>query len=245
MIMPQLEAYFSTRAVYLFIIMAIVLALIFRLLHYLVPALPVKRAWKSRLLHHLPAAEVLLWLTFLIWGVGWFIRHNIYVAITLGIILVMTMIWFSWFTLRHLIAGIVMRWNRDLKTGEPIKTLDYQGKIQRMGYRSLVLETDQGQSIYLPWAKIINQEIIRSHPADKIQSHTFTMKVTAKKTVYQTTDSLKTHILSLPWVSLVKKPEIMLLDKSPDNYTFQITIYSIEKSYFVHIENALKENSPE
>lgn len=237
--MPPLQAYFSTQAIYIFMAMAVILALAFRLVHYLVPALPVKRVWKSRILHHLPATEMIVWLMFLFWGLGWFLRQNIYVAIALGAILIMILIWFSWFTLRHLIAGIVLRWNRDLKTGETIKTLNYQGKVQRLGYRSLVLETEQGQNIYLPYGKIINQEIIRSHPADKIQSHTFTVKIAAKEPVFQTTQSLKAHILSLPWVSLVKKPEIVLLQKTADNYTFQITTFSIEKSYFVLIEDAI------
>lgn len=239
--MPEIQDHFSYSAVYFFLIIAIVLVAAFRLLNFFIPALPIKSDYKIGIRKALPMAEFTAWIIFLIWGINYFIRYNIYFAIGLGIVVFLIMIWFSWFALRDLIAGIIIKTNRDLKKNEIVDVAGYHGKIIRFGFRNMILETENGKNIYLPYTMVIKRELVRSHPAEKILSHSFILTTEAKKPLDTTIDDIRRSILSLPWVSLTQKPMIRLENEKPGSYTFHITTFSIEQNYFMMIEKAIRE----
>ncbi|MCF8217736.1 MAG: mechanosensitive ion channel [Bacteroidales bacterium] len=239
--MNEIQAQFSSSAVYLFLLIAIILFGLFRILNFTVPLLPLKTEQKKRFKKALPVVEFVAWFIFLIWGINYFIKYNSYFALALGILVLLIFIWFAWYALRDIIAGIIMKANRGLNLNDMVDIADYHGKIKRFGIRNLVLETENGKSIFLPYTMIIKQELIRSHPAEKILSHTFTLTTPKDKTIEQSMREIHKSLLSLPWTSRIKKPLIRAEQETEASYVFQITAYSIEKGYFVMIEKAIRE----
>ncbi|MGM0612089.1 MAG: mechanosensitive ion channel domain-containing protein [Bacteroidota bacterium] len=239
--MNEIQAQFSSSAVYFFLLIAIVLLGLFRVLNFVVPLLTVKTLQKRRFKKALPIIEFVAWFIFLIWGINYFIKYNSYFALALGILVLLIFVWFAWYALRDIIAGIIIKANRGLNLNDMVDIADHHGKIKRFGIRNLILETENGKSIFLPYTMIIKQELIRSHPAEKILSHTFTLKTSKDKTIEQTLQEIRKSLLSLPWTSRIKKPMIRAEQETGENYVFRVTAYSIEKGYFVMIENAIRE----
>ncbi len=54
-------------------------------------------------------------------------------------------------------------------------------------------------------------------------------------------ESIKIDILNLPWVSVKKIPVIKPVNETDLNFILEITVYALEKEYFVKIENYIKE----
>lgn len=239
--MPEIQDHFSYSAVYFFLLIAVLIAVAFRVINFFVPVLPVKTEYKTRIRKAMPLIEFICWFVFFIWGINYFVKYNMYFAIGLGAIVLLSMIWFAWYALRDLIAGIIIKSNRDLQVNETVDVGNYHGKIVRFGFRNLVMETESGKNIYIPYTMLIKREIVRSHPADKIQSHSFRLVTNKEKTAEQTILDIRAALLSLPWTSMIKNPVIRLEEEENGRYAFQITTYSIEKSYFVMIEKEIRE----
>ncbi|MCF8332057.1 MAG: mechanosensitive ion channel [Bacteroidales bacterium] len=242
MIISEINTYFSHTAVYFFLLIAVVLIAIFRILHFFIPVLPLKTKTQLRIRKTIPVIEFTAWLVFLIWGINYFIRFNIYFATGLGLILLLIMFWFAWYALRDMIAGIIIKSNRNLKINDSVHAAGYHGKIIRFGFRNLVLETENGKNIYLPYTMLIKQELIRSHPSDKTLSHSFEVSTSKDKSIEQTIEDIRLILLSLPWISQLKSPFIRFENENDNSYVFNVTAYSIEKHYFILIEKAVKES---
>ncbi|MFW6019845.1 MAG: mechanosensitive ion channel domain-containing protein [Bacteroidales bacterium] len=239
--MNEIQAQFSSSAVYFFLLITIVIFGLFRILKFIVPLLALKNEQKRQFKKALPVVEFVVWFVFLIWGINYFIKYNSYFALALGILVLLIFIWFAWYALRDIIAGIVIKANRDLNLNDMVDIADHHGKIIRFGMRNLILETENGKNIFLPYSMIINQELIRSHPAEKILSHTFKLTTSKDRSIEQTIQEIHKTILSLPWTSRIKKPVIRAEQENDKNYIFRVTTYSIEKGYFIMIEQALRE----
>lgn len=238
--MPEIETGFSPSAVYLFLFIGVLILVFFRLINFFVPVLPLKADHKAAFRRLLPIIEFVGWFVFLIWGIGYFFRYNIYFALGLGVIAFLIMLWFAWFALRDLIAGMVIKSNRALKINDTVDVAGYHGKIKRFGFRNLVVETENGKNIYLPYTMLIKQEIVRSHPAEKILSHSFQLQTEPADDIQEKINEIRKSILSLPWVSMIKEPLIRLQEEKNNRYLFHITVYSIEKDYFMLIEKELR-----
>ncbi len=238
--MPEIQDHFSYSAVYFFLLIAVLIAIAFRLINFFVPVLPVKTEYKMGIRKAMPLIEFLCWFVFFIWGINYFVKYNMYFAIGLGAIVLLSMIWFAWYALRDLIAGIIIKSNRDLQVNETVDVGNYHGKIVRFGFRNLIMETESGKNIYIPYTMLIKREIVRSHPADKIQSHSFSLVTPKEKSAEQTILDIRAALLSLPWTSMIKDPVIRLEEEENGNFAFHITAYSIEKSYFVTIEKEIR-----
>ena len=242
MIINEIQIHFSHTAVYLFLLIAVILIALFRILNFFIPVIPIKSKNQTSIKKVLPVIEFTTWLIFLIWGINYFIRNNIYFAAGLGLILLLIMFWFAWYSLRDMISGIIIKSNKDLRINDSIYVAGYHGKIIRFGFRNLVLETENGKNIYLPYTMLIKKEFIRSHPAEKILSHSFKVTLHKEKAIEQTTEDIRLTLLSLPWVSQIKSPGIRLESETGTSYVFHVTVYSLESRYFMLIEKSLQES---
>ncbi|MFO8088122.1 MAG: mechanosensitive ion channel [Bacteroidales bacterium] len=239
--LEELNLQLSQTAVYITVAIAAVIFATFRMANFLIPLIPAKDKSKKRASKLIPVAEFFIWLAFLIWGFNYLLAHNLIFAILAGLILLLLFIWFARYSLQDIMAGIILKSNKDINIHDIVDIQGYHGKITALRMRNLVLETEKGKSIYLPYSLIIRKEIIRSHPAEKILSHTFLLEIKQEDWATTKPDDLKAFIISLPWVSLKKDPIIKISSENKDTLNCQITVYSIGQQYFPKIEGALRE----
>ena len=232
---------FSKFAIYIFLFFCLVLFFTFRLINYVLPLIPFRRGIKKPVLKYLPVFELLVWLLFLIWAVQFFIKYHYWYAIGLFVIIFIILIWVSWFVLKDIIAGIIFRTSENFSVNESIVLKGYSGKIVKFKSRSLELETDSGEHINIPYNIVLSEVVSKSNPAEMIKGHTFKINLSKKSALLQSIENIKTDILNLPWISVKKVPSIKTVDETNEEFVLEITVYSLEKEYFVKIENFIKE----
>ena len=231
----------SRGEIYLFLLIAIIIFFLFRVLKKSLPFFPVRKKARKVLLNYLPVIEMAAWFIYLIWAIQFLWIGNRLYALELSVILSLFVLVVSWFSLRDFIAGAVFKASGKFLKNETVKIGDFAGKIAGFESRNLVLETEKGETVYIPYSKVLGNVIIRSHPAENVMSHTFRIKLKNVSDPIQVMDRMKTGILTSPLSSLKKDPQIRLLD-SGDGLApvFEITVYTIEPEHFVQLEKYVR-----
>jgi len=238
--LPDIE--FSRFAVYLFLFLAIVLFLFFRIIGRVVPLLPIRKEIKRAFTMFLPTLEILAWGFFFIWTIQYFWKNNQMYSVGLFLILILLLLWVAWYALKDFIAGAVFRANNSFKVQDTIQIEQYTGKIIEFQSRNIVVETDSGETIHFPYSKLLGKVIIKSIPAEMIRNKTISLIISRDKSLIDTISNIRNDILNLPWSSIKKEPQIKPIAENNDSFQLEIVIFALETEYFYKIESYLKEN---
>jgi hypothetical protein len=231
---------FSNFAIVEFLFYAVILFFFLRIIKIVVPVLLERKNYRKNLGKHYPLIELFAWFLFFAWAIRHFLENNRLYAFGLFIALVVIIFLVLWFS-KDFIAGIIFKVNERFSVNEWVKISDYSGKIVDLGRRTIEIELETGESVFIPYTIAMKEILIKSNPAEMIISHTFSQKTSKKFSLLETIDKIKIAILSLPWSSLKKEPTIKPVAEDKSSFTFEITIYSPEKKYFHKIENSLKD----
>jgi len=109
-----------------------------------------------------------------------------------------------------------------------------------MGNHRLELESENGEIIYIPYSQLSDAVIVKLHPGEMILSHSFTMSTTNNKSSAEKIEEINFAILSLPYASLKKAPQIKLIHEDRSNMVFELVVYTLEKEYFFKIEQEIR-----
>jgi small-conductance mechanosensitive channel len=145
-----------------------------------------------------------------------------------------------WIGLRDFIAGAIFKTNRNLNLNDTIKIDKYNGKVIKFTSNKLVMETESGEIIYIPYASLFGKTIIKSHPAETILNYTFRFEIPQDADIQQTTERINTDIINLPWSSLKKEPQIKPIGETEFGFMLEVTVFSMERDYFPEIERIVK-----
>ena len=224
-----------------FIGWGVVLFLMIRLLRFLLPILLYKEKSRSILLKIFPVAELIFWLIYLSWFVFLFFEADeLYVFVVLAILL-MVLFWISRFWVKDLIAGVIFRSSTRLKVGDLLHFEELKGTIKKFGNYSVELETQDNQTVFIPYGKLVDAVNIKSERTGQSSGHTFTLETDKSADLSEITGLLKATILATPWVSAARMPVINLVSQTDDAYHFEITVYPIDKTFVGKIEKLVKE----
>lgn len=231
---------FSNIALYTFLLLTIGLFFVFRLLNWLLPLLIFKKGKRKLAWRYTSIVELFVWTGFLIWSVNFLAQNNQLYAIGLFIILFTFTLWAAWIGLRDFIAGAIFKTNRNLNLNDTVKIGEYHGKIMKFTSNKLVLETESGEIIYVPYGSLFGKTIIKSHPAETILNYTFRFEIPKDADIQQTTEKVYSDIINLPWSSLKKEPQIKPMHETERGFMLEVTVFSMEKDYFPEIEKIVK-----
>ncbi len=231
---------FSNKALYTTLLLAIGLFLLLRLLTWFLPLLLVKKNKRKQAWRFTSLFELTVWIIFLIWSVNFLAESSPVYAIGLFILLFIFTFYTIWLGLKDFIAGAFFKTNKTFSVNEEIKIGDYSGKIIKFNPSALLLETESGESIHLPYSFLIGKVMIKSHPAETILNHTFRIEIPKSENLLFTIQKIRIDLLNMPWSSLKKTPQIKLLMETQKGQMLEITVFSIETGYFPEMENIIK-----
>ncbi|TSA28061.1 MAG: hypothetical protein D4R67_04645 [Bacteroidetes bacterium] len=224
-----------------FIGWGMVFFLFIRLLRFVLPILLYKEKPKSYIIKVFPVAELLFWIIFLSWFVFLFSEaYEIYVFVVLAILL-MILFWISRFWVKDLIAGVIFRSSSRLKVGDQLQFGELKGTIKRFGSYSVELETQDNQTVFIPYGKLVDDVNIKSERTGQSKGHTFTLVCSGKEELDEVIRQIRTTVLSTPWVSVNRMPVITLTGQKEESYTFEITVFLIDKSFIGKLEQTVRE----
>ena len=215
--------------------------LLLRLLRFLLPLLLYRYKPKKILIRIFPVFELVVWVVFLAWFIFLFSEADeLFVYVVLAILL-MVLFWISRYWVKDLIAGVIFRASSRLKAGDILRFEDLKGTVTNFGSFSLELETQDNQAIFIPYSKLIDAVNIKSEPTGKSQGYTFVL--TCARTDDPTTlmQEVKTAIISTPWVSVNKMPQVRLLTQTDSDIEFEVTVFPVDPSFTGKIESQVTE----
>jgi len=138
--------------------------------------------------------EVLSWFAFIMFAIYRLLLHNLPMTLVfLGLFILGGMsFWKDFF------IGLLYRLERKIKKGDGVTFEQLEGKVQHLGARSLQLELEQGETIFIPYRKLANSLIKKSRLEGHLIRNSFELKL---PTALQKNDAqrLKRWILESPW----------------------------------------------
>ncbi|HIA07036.1 MAG TPA: mechanosensitive ion channel [Flavobacteriales bacterium] len=217
-----------------------ILWVFFKLVHRAIDLLLSGQAYHKRLVDILLIVRAASWITFIFWSISViFIGQLMYARIFSGMLILLT-VGISWSLIRDIISGFLIRMEGTYHNNSHVRIHDVEGTVRKLGFRSMEIETDRGETIRIPY-KIVDDELtVKSYPVETIKSHTFDLSVPKSKEINEYREEIKFQLLNSHWSSLRKDPRVKVIDEVKDAYVLRITAYTLDKKYFQEVERFVK-----
>ena len=162
---------FSSYGVALLIIQGLVILGLFRALRSVIERSDLSKATRSRIERLLPVGEAITALVYLLSAIPQVLKDDpewspIAVAIVLfGVGYV------SWFAIRDYISGVFLRAGQVVRAGDKVTAGGHNGTVQRLGFRTLTLNTEDDQEVVLPYSSVSRTPIVRRVVGAQVVRH--------------------------------------------------------------------------
>jgi small-conductance mechanosensitive channel len=177
-------------------------------------------------------------------GAGWLLRAATRgvgtETLVAGTLLVLGLAWAFRTVLHDFASGIALRMDGQMEPGSWIRTAGTEGRIRRVGYRSLEIETTEGTRLHLPFSVLANGRIEHSAEARAARAHTFTIEIPRARPLDRIFAELPALALLSPWASPARPPEVRLLDENADVWIIEVTATSIDPAFASQIEGTVR-----
>lgn len=234
---------FSHSALLKFTIVGIVLLLILKVLKRLLLALLQHNKNKLMVRRYYPIFEIIMYMLFFTYTIDSLSSSNPVYAMGIFVVLLCLILWLSWYYTKTYFMGMLFKLNRKFNINDSIRFKTFEGKIIDMSARRMVIENDKGEQIFIPYDQLAQDTIIKHHPAQHILSYNFLLRTPAtEKDIENRIKTIRSSLLSLPWLSLKKAPIVNIIDEEEHFQVYDITVYCPEKDYFYRVEKSIKQS---
>lgn len=204
--------------------LAIVLIVVFPALQRLLLKVVASPAYRRVLLRWFPLAEIVAWIGYAFWAVASLFGGTSYsIYFTAGISIVVVLV-IGWYLARDVLVGFILRSENFMEPGLRFQSGETEGVISRVGYRSLELTTDEGETVKLPYSLIASKRLVRQVERGRLTSKPIVLDFRSKLPPDEVRQRLLMRLLEMPWVLSSFTPEIRLSVKSDGDYSAEITL---------------------
>ena len=231
--------------IFVVLLVALVIAFTFRMLHWLLQPLARRQTFWLRGSYLLMGVELLAWTGWLFWVIRLLIRDSTVYAYFTGGIAFLLFVVLTWFLLRDVVAGIIFKLQHNLKLNQSIRVGrdvlgETTGRLLRLGIATLVLESATGERIKIPYTKLINEAVARSEASDVIEPFDFSLQVPTSMSKDRWVTALRRQILLLPWALAKRMPVVQWQSENEQFHTFDLRVYTLNAAQAHQIENHLR-----
>jgi len=221
----------------LFLILAILLFGLFRLIRYFLRVMPLTKARRSTFLRLLPTVEILVGLLYILSAIPLVFKdHPDYSPIVLTIILG-GVVWVSWFAIRDFMAGVFLKAGKVCRIGDHVRLDGIEGRVKQMGFRVIEVVSSTGDEIVVPYSRISKQSISRLPKVDGLARHSFRLELPSTLPPLQAKQRVWGAALNDHWASLKRDPQV---DISSDG-SLDVTVYALTPDHGPLIEQSIRE----
>lgn len=142
----------------------------------------------------------------------------------------------SWFGLRDVVSGVFVRAGRVVRVGDYVSVGDLQGRVERMGARTVVIQTARGEEAILPYRELTRQAVLRTPVSERGTLHVFELLLPSRPSVAITKRQIREAALRCHWAAIAREPEINVLDA--DRY--EVTVFAIDPDRVREVEAAVR-----
>ena len=188
-----------------------------------------------------PIVELAFWIWVFYAAIPALYEKHFLLGLSAFAVALAVIVWYAWYRLRDYIAGIILRSSQDIREQEIIIIAGSEGKIIKFGSYNLMLETDNGEIVLLPYSCFAGKKIIKKHPSEQVKSFKFILTIQSGKDPVKLISEIKNTVLTQPWSSLKKDPQILMLNSDNDQANkFEITVFTPNMVYAQRIKAYLE-----
>jgi len=240
--MKDLDFTFSHFNFLVFILLGILLFAAFRVLHYVIGHLLSKNRHIGTFKRVLPLSEGIVWFLFWSWALRSIFEEQIIYFLGVLVIVLVVLVWVSWFAIKDFIAGVVLKFEAAFQEGEQINIQNVKGIVKHLGYFSLEIQTEQGEKINIPYSSISGQVRRKLEDTELFKSYSFELTIAKDIGTPDVFEKLRITSINAPWTSINKLSQFHLLKENDTFYSFKVVIYSLDTKYFQAIKNYIQNN---
>ena len=241
-------------------LVALGIALLFRLLHWGLQPLARRQTLWLRVSYLLMGVELLAWTGWLFWLIRRLVLNEaVYEYFTIGVAFLLFGL-LTWFLLRDVVAGIIFKLQHNLKLNQSLRVAgtpvagtpvagtpvagnsatSITGRLLRLGITTIVLESTTGERIRIPYTKLINETVARYEASDVIKPFDVLLQVPKTMSKDRWITALYRQILLLPWASTKRTPVVQWQGEDEHHHTFDLRIYCLSDTQAHRIESHLR-----
>jgi len=168
---------------------------------------------------------IMFWITYRIFSNSFALP---YITTALAIIFLSLL---GWFWGRDFVAGIILKSENYFEKNKKIRLSNKSGRIIKTTLRYLEFETDEGESVRVPYSKISGDYFSKLSPDEKYESHSITLYVNDAADKSTLRDSIRKNIYNSPWYLAGKEPVIEIDSSAEGSYKINLNIYTINSSH--------------
>lgn len=206
-----------------------------------VKALPVRGRAQRVVLKALPYLEAIA----LLWYLGWLLAQVVdlpyaygWILLPIGLGLVLLV---SWFVFKDFIAGVVLRSEHGFEPGRWLRAGTHEGRILRVGMRTLVLASDEGISKALPYSLLQQLPLDLETASRRLTPHAIELTLSDEIPSVEAIRLVRKCALNTFWIALSHPPQISRLEPTGRHSRFAVTFYVLGEEYAAAAEADIRQ----
>ncbi len=223
------------------VLLAGVLFVVLRFVGWALRVLPASRA-RAELTERLwPAVAAIVVVVYLLVAANVLMGRAPGLSPFAGVTVLALFVALSWWILRDTVSGVFLRAGRTFREGDFVRIGDVEGHVERLGWRAMVVVTQDGNEAIIPYTVAARASVVRTPEQAQASPHVFRIPLTDGRNVGTVKQIVRRAALLSHWSSIVRHPELRLDGED----TLEVTIFVLdaERGYEVEaaIMGALKE----
>lgn len=182
--------------------------------------------WNFKI-NFLAAFELIIWSAYVFWSTNYLFSQEFYFhSLVYGFIFILVG-FLAWFLIRDMIAGIVFKLLYNLKPGIHIKVGDYSGTIKSEHATFIIIRTDDGQLLRIPFSKINNEVILEGTHSKSNKEYLLRLHIDASFDKKEAELYINEIIQNSPWSNLKEEPVIKFIEEDESGTVYEIMLFSM------------------
>lgn len=186
----------------------VVLLVVLRVAAWLVSVLPMRQARRSALRRVGPVVAGLTGVAYALIAVRFVFRGPTLLASLAGMTVIALVLGLSWFALRDLVAGVFWKAGRTCQLGDTVRIEGVTGRVTRLGFRVLGIETDQGDRLFVPYGKLQSQALVVSREQYGEHRHVFEVPIPSERPAGEVERTVLRIAMLCHGTSLSRRPSV-------------------------------------
>ncbi|MBR9989856.1 MAG: mechanosensitive ion channel family protein [Gemmatimonadetes bacterium] len=145
----------------------------------------------------------------------------------------------SWFAVRDVVAGIVLRADHGFEEERIIRVDDVAGTILEVGARSLEIETVEGQRVRVPYSRLGRAAVTVGGAHEGTGALRFTITLPRDDSAHDDIAAIRSAALHAFFASASREPRVRLLGEGESERSYDVTVYADDPAYLPSIEEAV------
>lgn len=218
---------------------------IFRGMHRLLSLVPAQRGYRTAAHRLLPVLEASAWLFYALRSINALFTQPVYHTAAVSGLLVMLLVWISWFAVKDWTAGFVLRTQDIYEQGQNFQVGDIRGRINHVGFLAMEVEQPNGDIVKIPYSKISSQIHGRPTSETTVNDHRFQIMVPKSDSWTKVKTSLRRVILTSPWAATQREPQLRPTQETESHYIVEVTVYASNRAFAQVIEEDVRRQYPD